>query len=296
MQQLCAVESFNLINKCKAEPFKQEFSLLASAYIEDGFCKYSFSPMLIPYLANPPMYAKVNLLIQQQFTSKYSLVIYELCLDYAGIERTPNFTLEEFKRYLGIAEHEYKEFKHFNYKIIKKVILEVNKKSDLLIAVKFDAKHEKVVVWFTINEKPRTAIDVKKLIAKARGQSKHQEIAACPFQQLKNYGVSHQKVIEISDIFKPIEIQLIINEMKRDIKKICDPAAWLTAMFNKKKPQSPSLKINCAVKCKMIEDQDLKREHIEFVKDRVKDEWEKLPEDRKNTLSVTFEQWMAKQY
>lgn len=63
-------------------------------------------------------------MVQKEFASKYSLVIYELCVDYAGIERTPVFALIEFKKYLGIAEDEYKEFKHFNYKIIKKAILD----------------------------------------------------------------------------------------------------------------------------------------------------------------------------
>jgi hypothetical protein len=295
LEELCVIERYNLINKTKIDPLKQKFSLLASAAIEDGLCKYSYSPQLIPYLANPPSYAKINLLMQKEFTSKYSLIIYELCIDYAGVERTKTFTLSEFKNYLGIAENEYKEFKHLNYKIIKKAISEINKKSDLLIAVKFDASHENLLLWFTINKKSRTAIDVKKMIDKVRGQTKQKELCACPFKQLKGYGVSARKVNEIHEFFNAYEVQHTINEMKRDFKKICDPAAWLTAMFNKKKEEKPVKKFKAAQQCTMLEDQKLRRKHLDYLECRLKEECEQLTETRKNELVVPFEQWIAKQ-
>ena len=91
--------------------------------------------------------------MQKKFKSKHSLIIYELCVDYLHIERTPSFTLAALKTYLGIEPHEYAAFKHFNYKIIKKVISEVNKKADLSIEAKFDVKNGDDLIWFTIKKK-----------------------------------------------------------------------------------------------------------------------------------------------
>ena len=295
LQQLCIIESYNLINKTGKQDLKQKFSLLASAAIEDGFCKYSFSPALIPQLVNPPSYAKINLLMQSVFKSKYSLAIYELCVDYAGIERTPQFTIDALKHYLGIDKNEYKEFKHFNYKIIKKAILEINQKADLSIAVKFGGKNEDALLWFSIKKKMRTSIDVEKLITKVRKQPERKLISACPFQQLKQYGVSDQKAKEILEIFKPSDIKKIIDELECDIKKICNPAAWLTKMFNTKK--SEQVKIIGAKKCNGIDFvvHELKQKHQKFVSHRVQEVWDGLSEDRKNTIDISFEQWMASQ-
>ena len=68
------------------------------------------------------------------------------------IGRTRSFTMDALKTYLNIEPHEYAAFKHFNYKIIKKVIAEVNRKSDLLIEAKFDIKNGNDLIWFAIKK------------------------------------------------------------------------------------------------------------------------------------------------
>ena len=304
LDDLCLIESYNLINKTKhigikalidqQKPLKHEFCLLATAIIEDGFCKYSFTPDLIPQLATPSSYAKINLLMQSQFKSKHSLAIYELCKDYVGIEHTPVFSIVGLKNYLGIAPHEYSEFKHFNYKVIKKSIAEINKKSDLSIAIEFGSKKREDFVWFTIAKKSRTIINMQKMIRDALRKNPP-ILEACPFTQLKELGVSDQKANEIVKVFSIREIQQVFHTMQNNIEKIINPAAWLADAFNKiKKPATIPATIKGARKADEFDYEKalLRTRHKKFVENLTKERWENLSHDRRQTLDVAFEQWI----
>lgn len=306
LSELCEIESFNLINKTnpsrradgapqdERKVTRNKFRLLSSAVIEDGICRYAFSNDLIPQLVNPPSYTKINLLMQSKFKSKYSLIIYELCKDYMHIDRTPMFTLEKLKTYLGIAPHEYTIFKHFNYKVIKKSISEINKLSDLSIAVKFDVKNGVDIVWFEIKKKTRTIFNVHKLTTKATKKIPHQNLERCPFMRLKEHGVSHQKATQIFSMFSLQEVQKVMNEVQRDIEKIMNPAALIAKIFNDKekeraqKIKTGSRKINTADDAKI----QLQKDHKIFVDNRVKELLAQLDDDRKRSIDASYEEWV----
>ena len=100
----CQVK-WNLLNKDKKE--KWGFAnLLASAEIENGICTYAFAPHLRRQLYNPRIYAKLNLRLQNQFKSQYSLFLWEICFDYFDRDRnegeTPFIPLEIFRELMGI--------------------------------------------------------------------------------------------------------------------------------------------------------------------------------------------------
>ena len=124
----CTVE-WNVLNKDK----KQEWgvaSLLAEVRIEEGICFYQYSHTLRLKLHNPRIYTKLNLRLQNRFTSKYALVLWELCFDYFDIAReqgeTPFIPLETFKSLMGLAETDYPVFKELNRNVIKPGIKEIN--------------------------------------------------------------------------------------------------------------------------------------------------------------------------
>ena len=124
----CTVE-WNVLNKDK----KQEWgvaSLLAEVRIEEGICFYQYSHTLRLKLHNPRIYTKLNLRLQNRFTSKYALVLWELCFDYFDIARdqgeTPFIPLETFKSLMGLGETDYPVFKVLNRDLIKPGIKEIN--------------------------------------------------------------------------------------------------------------------------------------------------------------------------
>lgn len=56
------------------------------------------------------------------------------------LKRTPKFTIEKYREYMGIAENEYKEFKELNRWVIKKPLAELKKSPicDIAIEVEFE--------------------------------------------------------------------------------------------------------------------------------------------------------------
>ena len=133
----CQVK-WNLLNKDKKE--KWGFAnLLASAEIENGICSYEFPKPLRLKLHNPRVYAKLNLRLQNQFRSRYALVLWEICFDYFDTDRdqgeTPLIPLETFRELMGIEADEYQTFKALNQFVIKPAIKEINDLTDYHVEV-----------------------------------------------------------------------------------------------------------------------------------------------------------------
>ena len=124
----CEVE-WNLLNKNNKEVWGVA-SLLASAEIENGICTYGFAPHLRRQLYNPRIYAKLNLRLQNRFTSRYALVLWEVCFDYFDTDRdqgeTPFMPLETYRELMGLQTDDYTTFKSLNQWVIKPAIKEIN--------------------------------------------------------------------------------------------------------------------------------------------------------------------------
>ena len=133
----CEVE-WNLLNKDNKQVWGVA-SLLASAEIENGICTYGFAPHLRLKLHNPRVYAKLNLRLQNQFTSRYALILWELCFDYFDTDRdqgeTPFMSLATFKELIGLKADEYPVFGFLNRDVIKPAVREINDLTDYLVEV-----------------------------------------------------------------------------------------------------------------------------------------------------------------
>ena len=133
----CTVE-WNILGKDKVEEWGVA-SLLAEARIKDGICTYAYPPYLRQKLHNPRIYTKLNLRLQNRFTSRYALFLWEVCFDYFDTERaqgeTPFIRLERFRELMGLEKDEYKIFKALNRDVIKPAIQEINDLTDYLVEV-----------------------------------------------------------------------------------------------------------------------------------------------------------------
>ena len=133
----CKVE-WNVLDKDKKEEWGVA-SLLAEVRIRDGICFYQFPHTLRLKLHNPRIYAKLNLRLQNQFRSRYALVLWEICFDYFDADRdqgeTPFIPLETFKSLMGLEETDYPVYKVLNRDLIKPAIKEINDLTDYLVEV-----------------------------------------------------------------------------------------------------------------------------------------------------------------
>ena len=133
----CKVE-WNILGKEKKEEWGVA-SLLAEVRIKDGICAYAYPPYLRTKLHNPRTYTKLNLRLQNRFTSRYALILWEVCFDYFDTDRdqgeTPFIPLEVFKGLMGFEKDEYPIFKELNRNVIKPAIKEINGLTDYHVEV-----------------------------------------------------------------------------------------------------------------------------------------------------------------
>jgi plasmid replication initiation protein len=141
------VVSWNILRKDDTE--WAATSLLSSATIKKSVVYYSYSPVLRQKLFNPAMYARISFSLQNRFSSKYALALYELCVDYYDVKRnegeTPFIGIEQFRELMGIEPNEYLEFKRLSKRVIYDPIEEIVNYSDFIIEPIFKREKRRVV-------------------------------------------------------------------------------------------------------------------------------------------------------
>lgn len=135
-------------------------SLLSYAKLHGGVCEYAYSPALADKLHDPKVFALINLNIQRRFTSGHALALYENCYRFVRTGSTGWWSLELFRRLMGVSDSPYYEtFKHLNAKIIKPAVAEVNKTSNIVVTPELRKMGRAVSdIRFRIAENPQLAI------------------------------------------------------------------------------------------------------------------------------------------
>ena len=142
----CTVE-WNILGKDKKQVWGVA-SLLASAEIENGICTYGFAPHLRLKLYNPRIYTKLNLRLQNRFTSKYALILWEVCFDYFDTARdqgeTPFIRIDTFRELMGVPPDDYPAFKNLNHCVIKPAVEEINALTNFFVKVEQKRQGRKI--------------------------------------------------------------------------------------------------------------------------------------------------------
>lgn len=135
-------------------------ALLSFATLKEGVCEYAYSPALAEKLHDPKVFALINLNIQRKFTGGHALALYENCFRFVNVGSTGWWSLETFKRLMGVDESTYyQSYKHLNAKIIKPAVKEVNKVSDIVITPEVRKQGRAVAeIRFKIKRNPQLAI------------------------------------------------------------------------------------------------------------------------------------------
>lgn len=135
-------------------------ALLSYARLKGGVCEYAYSPALAEKLHDPKVFALINLNIQRKFTSGHALALYENCYRFIRTGSTGWWSLDLFRRLMGVGDSPYyDEFKHLNAKIIKPAVSEVNKTSNIVVTPELRKMGRNVTdIRFLIAENPQLAI------------------------------------------------------------------------------------------------------------------------------------------
>ena len=135
-------------------------SLLSYATLKGGVCEYAYSPALAAKLNDPKVFALINLNIQRRFTSGHALALYENCYRFVRTGSTGWWSLDLFRRLMGVDDSNYYEiYKHLNAKIIKPAVAEVNKTSNIVLRPEIRKRGRSVTdIRFLIEENPQLGI------------------------------------------------------------------------------------------------------------------------------------------
>lgn len=138
---------FNVLNKDKSKKWEaEEYSIIpllagTTVNLKLRTIKYAFSPLLVEELINPKMYAKILLSVQANFSSKHTIALHELCIDYYDEYRkkgeTPKISIDDFKELMGVSRNEYKEIKRLTARLVKEPIEELKEKSEITVSHKY---------------------------------------------------------------------------------------------------------------------------------------------------------------
>ncbi len=132
-------------------------ALLSYATLKNGICEYAYSPALAQKLHDPKIFALINVHIQRNFSSGHGLALYENCYRFVRTRSTGWWSLDIFRKLMGVDESAYyTSYKHLNAKIIKPAVAEVNKNSDIHIEPEIRKKGRSVSeIRFLIRENPQ---------------------------------------------------------------------------------------------------------------------------------------------
>lgn len=120
-------------------------TVLASASIKNGIIEYSYSYHMRELLADPKIYAAINIGYQANFRSKYGLALYENCVRYVNVKQTPWFDYRLLRELLGVAGEKYPQYKDFKRRVLDVAIDEVNSYADIRVEPQFKKIARKVV-------------------------------------------------------------------------------------------------------------------------------------------------------
>ncbi len=115
--------------------------LLAHATIlHETVLEYSYSYPMRQRLRNPAIYARLDLEVQNKFSSKYSTVMWEFFVDTLGARRNfveVTLVLPDLRRLMGMTEGDYKDFRVFKRSALMPALNDVNEHSGVYVEATF---------------------------------------------------------------------------------------------------------------------------------------------------------------
>ncbi len=216
-----------------------QFAWLHAAiyYVDQGLIELHISPFLKPYLLELKQnFTQLQLAHALSLNSTYSIRLYELLKQYQKIGQR-EMTLADLKAYLGIENGEYKLFGHLRSAVIERACQEINAKTSLRVQMEFIKRSRKITgIRFLIQDSPNS---------ESQDEDIPVEYLENPlFKQLKAYGFSVNKCIELLKNYSSDNIQSTLHEIYSQLQKgkdISNPSGWILSALKNNWELSPDL-------------------------------------------------------
>lgn len=106
------------------------------SYIDaEGTVSIVLAPSVVPLITRlEKEFTRYDLEQVSGLTSGYAVRLYELLIAWRSTGKTPEFSLEELRKRLGVSEGEYKLMRHFKARILNFAITQINENTDITAA------------------------------------------------------------------------------------------------------------------------------------------------------------------
>lgn len=200
-------------------------SFLAGAKITGKTLTYEYSSFLTERLAEPEMYARINLSSQKNLSKGRSLPLYEITATFRENGKFPGKTtiwsLKYFRALMGAESKTYDQFKRLKNKIIEPNVKKVNDETDIFIEPVFHKTGRRFSgIQFLVKNNPQTLLFAQK------------DLEQLPiFQRLLGHGVS---VLQTEKFLADhpeeyLERKVALLERKLREGKVESPSGYLVA-------------------------------------------------------------------
>lgn len=228
---------------------KELIPLLSYCKFQDDKVYFKFNSSLTDKLKTHDDYIKINMLIQNQFNSKYSKIIYGLCLSHYNTKEEAtvlDLSVQQLRMYLELKDNEYPEFKEISRAIIKKSIEEINDKSNLYIEIEYLKNKQSIAsIKLKISINKSNLMDFPSLSNRGLEQVKDNILASKELENLfKRYKITPEIITnKIAELSKDISHKDISNYMFyiKDIlqnDKSRDQSKFLSTLHQKQNIES----------------------------------------------------------
>ncbi len=230
---------WNVIENDKGEQKERwrASSIVSSAEIENGLCKYEFSSVMRELLYKPEIYGKIDIKLMTQFKSSYGLALYENCIRFQSVSSTPLLPISTFRKLMGIEDGRYQNFCDLKKRVLDIAVKEVNLYSPLTVIPEIKRVNKSVTgIKFKFVEKQEL------MPVKSRLEEYNDDL----FNIMKrDFALSEKMIFEVLDRYNSEFIQEKINIIKSSasfkVGKIRELAAYfMDALKRDYKPNKSS--------------------------------------------------------
>lgn len=159
-----AVLRYDVIGDGNTPPEFLRYSIINKIHVKHGNVIFRFPSEILPHIANPEIYATIDLAIQNKLKSGRGHALYEFIIRYHRIGSTAWVTVNQLREWLGVRADQYSEYKAFKRSLLMKLIksftdiditLEEQKTGRKVTHLRFSFKVNKNAANYTsiINEK-----------------------------------------------------------------------------------------------------------------------------------------------
>jgi hypothetical protein len=136
------VVEYNIFDKDRGNEWGV-FALLSQVKIKDNKVLYWYPPDIRDLLMSPNVYAKLDLTVQNKFSSKHSIALWEYLTDALGAKRSEAeilLAMADFRKLMSIDSREYTEFSDLSKRVINPAVAEINVYSKISVTLNLRRK------------------------------------------------------------------------------------------------------------------------------------------------------------